>query len=466
MTHYIGKKGYTILKSSLTQDVLNKTKSELWLKPQMPGKQFAQNQVQAFPVFRENDKKLYVPRFYGEEKFGAPCRSELDDGVDINVEFTKELRDYQYKIVDVYMNHVSKGSGGGILEVPCGRGKTVLSLYIISLLKKKTMILVHKEFLMNQWIERIQEFIPQAKVGKIQAQICDVEDKDIVIGMIQTMYTKTYDQSVYSQFGLTIIDEVHRIGSEEFSKTLLKTITPYMLGISATVERKDKLTSLLYMFIGPRIYSETRANDDTVCVRALEFVTHDDEFNAVDTDFRGQVKYSSMMSKLCSYGPRSDFIVKLIHDLIIENPDGQIMVLAHYKNVLKYLYEKITFMGFASVGYYIGGMKQKDLEISETKQIVIATYAMAAEALDIKSLSRLVMATPKSDIIQSVGRILRMKHENPIVVDIIDNHECFQNQWFNRKRFYKKSNYLIKKSSNDKYTSFDDDSWKTEFTPK
>ena len=239
-----------------------------------------------------------------------------------------------------------------------------------------------------------------------------------------------------------------------------------MLGISATVERKDKLTCLLYMFIGPRIYSETRANDDTVCVRALEFVTHDDEFNAVDTDFRGQVKYSSMMSKLCSYGPRSDFIVKLIHDLIIENPEGQIMVLAHYKNVLKYLYEKITFMGFASVGYYIGGMKQKDLEISETKQIVIATYAMAAEALDIKSLSRLVMATPKSDIIQSVGRILRMKHENPIVVDIIDNHECFQNQWFNRKRFYKKSNYLIKKSSNDKYTSFDDDSWKTEFTPK
>ena len=116
------------------------------------------------------------------------------------------------------------------------------------------------------------------------------------------------------------IDEVHRIGSEEFSKTLLKTITPYMLGISATVERKDKLTCLLYMFIGPRIYSETRANDDTVCVRALEFVTHDDEFNAVDTDFRGQVKYSSMMSKLCSYGPRSDFIVKLIHDLIIENP--------------------------------------------------------------------------------------------------------------------------------------------------
>ena len=134
------------------------------------------------------------------------------------------------------------------------------------------------------------------------------------------------------------------------------------------------------------------------------------------------------------------------------------MVLAHYKSILKYLFDKITHMGFASVGYYIGGMKQKDLEISETKQIVIATYAMAAEALDIKSLSRLVMATPKSDIIQSVGRILRVKHDNPIIIDIVDNHDCFQNQWINRRRFYKRSNYLIKKSSNDNMSSLEPNS--------
>ena len=809
--NYIGKKGYTIPKSSLTQRELIDLKNDLWLKPQINGKQFAaQNQIPSFPVYRENDKKIYIPRFYGIEKYGLPEKSELDEGINIDVEFTKELRDYQHNIVNIYMKHVESGSGGGILEVPCGRGKclgkdtpilmydgtikkvqdictddlimgddskprkilslargreqmykiipkkgdsyivneshilslkysskvnkntpkgsiidiplidymnlpksyhgkggvlvgyrvpivfpkkevfiepyllgywlgdghsynskistqessvllyiqkecfknhpelyisytghqydynirstkngsgcntflnglkfynllknkhipmdykcnersiqlqvlagiidadgskkdncydiiqkneklmddiiylcrslgfaaykkkckkackykgersegtyyrtiihgyglheipvkckrkicserkqkkdalntrikieelgvddyygfeidgnhrfvlgdftvthnTVMALKIICDIKKKTLILVHKEFLMNQWIERIQEFVPGAKVGKIQAQTCDIDDKDIVIGMIQTMYTKTYEQSVYSQFGLTVIDEVHRIGSEEFSKTLLKTITPYMLGISATVERKDKLTRLLYMFIGPKIYCETRSNDDTVCVRAFEYVTNDDDFNTVETDFRGQVKYSTMMSKLCEYGRRSDFIVKIIHDLIKENPSGQIMVLAHYKSILKYLYEKISHMGFASVGYYIGGMKQKDLEISETKQIVIATYAMAAEALDIKSLSRLVMATPKTDIIQSVGRILRMKHENPIVVDIVDYHDCFQNQWNNRKRFYKKSNYLIKKSSNNKYTSFDDDSWQTLFVPK
>ena len=48
------------------------------------------------------------------------------DGININVEFTKELRDYQYKIIDVYMNHVSKGSGGGILQVPCGQANALV----------------------------------------------------------------------------------------------------------------------------------------------------------------------------------------------------------------------------------------------------------------------------------------------------------------------------------------------------
>lgn len=321
---------------------------------------------------------------------------------------------------------------------------TVMALKIVEMIQKKTLILVHKEFLMNQWIERIEEFLPGARVGKIQASVCDCEDKDIVIGMIQTMYNKVFPQEVYSQFGLTIIDEVHRIGSEEFSKTLLKTITPYMLGISATVERKDKLTKLLYMFIGPKIHSMLRKQEDIVNVRGIEYKTADQEFNTVEYDFRGNTKFSTMISKLSSFGPRSDFIVRVVHDLLIENPEGQVMVLCHNRCLLTYLYESITNKGVYSVGYYVGGMKQTDLEETETKKIVLATYAMAAEALDIKTLSMLVMASPKTDITQSVGRILRMKHDNPVIVDLVDSHDIFQRQWLQRKRFYKKSNYYIR----------------------
>ena len=76
---------------------------------------------------------------------------------------------------------------------------------------------------------------------------------------------------------------------------------------------------------------------------------------------------------------------------------------------------------------------------------------MAAEALDIKTLTTLIMATPKTDIEQSVGRILREKHSNPIVVDIVDSHDTFKNQWRKRKTFYKKENYKIIYTTSPKY---------------
>lgn len=473
---YIGKKGYTIPKSALPEKELEFLMTDLYLKPQVPGPAFAQAAAAdtAFPVYRENSNKIYIPRFYGIERYGMPERSELEPGEDINVSFTKTLRDYQQNIVDVYTSHVSQPNGtncgGGILEVYCGSGKTIMALKIVELLQKKTLILVHKEFLMNQWIERIEEFLPGARVGKIQASVCDCEDKDIVIGMIQTMYNKVFPQEVYSQFGLTIIDEVHRIGSEEFSKTLLKTITPCMLGISATVERKDKLTKLLYMFIGPKVYSLLREQDDIVNVRGIEYITPDTEFNTVEYDYRGNTKFSTMISKLSNFGPRSDFVIQVIHDLLDENTEGQVMVLCHYRCLLTYLYDSITAKGLRTVGFYVGGMKKAALEETESKQIVLATYAMAAEALDIKSLSMLVMASPKTDITQSVGRILRIKHDNPVVVDIVDSHDIFQRQWLQRKRFYKKSNYAIRYIKSPTYTGMkldweNDTSWKMVYDP-
>ena len=323
---------------------------------------------------------------------------------------------------------------------------------------------------MNQWIERIRDFLPGATVGKIQGQIMDVDGKDIVIGMIQTIYDKEYPAGIVEQFGLTIVDEVHRIGSEQFSKTLLKTVSPCMLGISATVDRKDKLTKVLYMFIGPKIYTEKREDEDCVCVRAIVYQSDDAEFNQVEHDFRGNPKYSTMIVKLCDFGPRSDFIVRVITDLIAENPENQIMVLGHNRSLLTYLYEAIVHRQIAPVGYYVGGMKQEALQLTETKQVVLATYAMAAEALDIKTLSTLVMITPKTDIIQSVGRILRVKHENPIVVDIVDSHDLFQKQWAQRRRFYKKCNYRIRQIGSRDYKGMQidwdqDKTWKRVFEP-
>lgn len=335
---------------------------------------------------------------------------------------------------------------------------TIMALNICSVLQKKTLILVHKEFLMNQWIERISDFVPSARVGKIQGPKFDIEDKDIVIGMIQTIYNRSYSPKAFDSFGLTIIDEVHRIGSEEFSKTLFKISTAYMLGISATVERKDGLTNILYMFIGPKIYEEERKESSVVEVRAMFYEHPDEEYSTEEFDFRGKIKYSTMVSKISGFPPRQRFIVKLLEDLVQENPSKQIMVLSHKRDLLDYLDESVTKKGFASCGQYVGGMKQSALQLTEGKQIVLATYAMAAEALDIKTLNTLVMVSPKTDIIQSVGRILRTEGAGKIIVDIVDSHEVFQNQWKRRKTFYRKSSYCIKKIHKNEYTNMTDHS--------
>ena len=88
-----------------------------------------------------------------------------------------------------------------------------------------------------------------------------------------------------------------------------------------------------------------------------------------------------------------------------------------------------------SIGYYVGGMKVDKLKQSESKKIILGTYAMASEGLDIKTLTTLIMATPKSDVCQSVGRILRSKHTSPLVIDIIDPHVIFKNQYKNTNWF-------------------------------
>ena len=328
---------------------------------------------------------------------------------------------------------------------------TILSLNIISRLAKKTLIIVHKEFLMNQWIERIEQFLPTAKIGKIQGQIVDTDEKDIVIGMLQSLSMKEYPASLFESFGLTIIDEVHHISSEVFSKSLFKIVTKHTLGLSATMNRKDGTTRVFKMFLGEVIFKGDRDEERDVTVRALEYRSHDEEFEETQLDFRGKPAFSTMISKICQYNRRSEFILKVLGDMLKENPKQQVMILAHNRNILTYFHDAIKHRNMATTGYYLGGMKEKALKETETKQVVIATYAMAAEALDIKTLTTLIMATSKTDIQQSVGRILREKHSQPIVVDIIDTHDIFKSQWNKRKVFYKKEKYKILHTNSDKY---------------
>ena len=107
------------------------------------------------------------------------------------------------------------------------------------------------------------------------------------------------------------------------------------------MNRKDGLTKVFKMFLGEIVYKEVRKSEDNVLVKAIEYKIDDDEFNETEYDFRGNPKYSTMMSKLCNYNRRSEFILNVIKNELNRNPNQQMIVLAHYRNLLKYLHDAI-----------------------------------------------------------------------------------------------------------------------------
>ncbi len=434
---FLGSKGYTIPKEELTTSQQLELKRDLTFKPLSTygdGKEFY--------AFRESTTKLYVPRFYGIQKYGNV--SVPLTGKPINVEFKGTIRKDQQDAVDAFMRRKC-----GLLELPCGFGKTILALYLIHLIKKKTIVIVHKEFLLEQWIERIREFLPNAKIGRIQGEIIDI-DKDIVIGMLQSISMKPYPKEVFQEFGFTIIDETHHIAAEVFSNALFQLVTPYMLGLSATMERKDGLTKVFKLFLGEIVYSAQREKT-TVFVHKVSYESRDPEFNEVIKNFKGDTNYTCMIKKLSEYNPRKECILSILTNVLALPTTKQVMILAHTKALLSYLYDAIEHRKLGTVGYYVGGMKQSALKESEEKQIVVATFAMAEEALDIKTLTTLILATPKTDVTQAVGRILRVKHEMPLVIDIVDSHSTFVNQWKKRRAYYNSQSYTIVETTHDTY---------------
>lgn len=456
---YLGKKGYSLYKKNLTNKEQLFIKNELSVKPYLPKSPV---QPEPFPLYRESPQKFYIPRYFGIDNFGDFSENKLSLGDNIDIEFNGELREYQMNIVNKYLGFV-KDSGGGLLDVDPGKGKTVMALYIISKLKKKTLVIVHKSFLLNQWIERIQQFLPNARVGKIQGQIIDIEDKDIVIGMLQSLSQKEYPDDMFDSFGLSVYDETHHLGAEVFSRCMMKSITNYTLGLSGTMQRKDGLTKVFKMFLGDVIHKEkTNTQEHNVIVKGIKYKSEDPEFNEMVYDYRGNPLYSTMISKLCNFNHRSEFIINVLKNELNNNNDQQIMILAHNKSLITYLYKAIEHKNIASVGYYIGGMKEEALKQSEDKKVIIATYAMASEGLDIKTLTTLIMASPKTDVCQSVGRILRTKHTNPLVIDIIDSHDVFVKQWQKRRQYYMKQKYNIMTTTNTDYIS---NKWENEFNP-
>ena len=244
------KYGYRLSKSELDDCVIESLYEELTVKP------FNDygNDDGNFCVCYETKKYIYLPKYFGIQKFGIPITNTINEGKEIKVYFKGNLLENQYEPIHAYLLAAKDlNQMGGILQLPPGYGKTVMALYIISQLSVRTLIVVHKEFLMNQWKERIDQYLDNASIGIIKQKRIEYNN-DIVIASLQSICSKKYDDDIFKEFGLVIIDECHHVGAQVFSQALKKVNFKYSLGLSATVNRKDGLTKVFKWHIGDIVY--------------------------------------------------------------------------------------------------------------------------------------------------------------------------------------------------------------------
>jgi superfamily II DNA or RNA helicase len=493
--------GYAIKKSSLTPRRIQHLRKELTVSPAVPFK-FAKQAVQPFAVYTESPSRFYLPRQWANEVYGDAQAVSIPEGTPLrnDLTFIGKPYDYQKEIVDKFLN----AGANGLICVPCGRGKTFMAIWTAMRLGKKFLIVVDKEFLMQQWKGELEALVPGISVGIIQEDKCQINDEivqskvatlpelkeklralglkvggkrdellvrireaeptfqdittstksfDCSIAMIQTIVGREFPEGTFEPFGFTIFDECHHLGASNFSRALLKVQTKCMLGLSATPKRDDGLTKVFEWFLGKPVHWEkTRDPDPQVIVRCEQITSTDPTYMNVPTDFRGEMIMGRLLTNVIEHAPRTQKIADIIVELA-SDMRRRILVLSERITHLEALETLLKPTGL-TMSYYIGGMKEDFRESgAQTARVLLASYAMASEAMNIKSLNTVILASPRKKVEQSTGRILRIKPEqrqvHPVIVDIVDCHAVYQSQWRKRAMYYKKCAYKIQNGSHE-----------------
>ena len=347
------------------------------------------------------------------------------------------------------------------MSVPCGRGKTLMAINLITQLKVKTLVIVHKSFLLEQWLKSIKTFTT-AKTGTIRGKIIDVENKDIVVGMIQSISMKDYDEATFKDFNFIIYDEAHHGASKVFSRSLMKLGGLYTLALSATPYRSDGLIRVIHWFLGETIYREHVRINNQVVAKIFNYQSTDKNFKEVVFGWglqKGKPNIIKMMSNLVELEQRTNHIVNIINT-IINDPDRKVIILSErishlrsMKTQLDKLIEDKVKSGKLLVDeiktfYYTGELKRGEREEAEKNaDVLFATYAMAKEGLDIERLNTVILATSQKDVIQSVGRVMRKilgdGDNRPLIIDFTDYMSSFVNHKRQRVKFYNQSKFMI-----------------------
>ena len=382
----------------------------------------------SFRVWQDGSKAgtIRVPPFCDAVTPDARAAAS-SPGAPARIDFVGTLRPHQNEAI-------SRGveAGGGVLSLDVGMGKTVCALALAARFKRRTMIIVHKGFLADQWIERIGQFCPGATIGRIQQDTFEVEGKDFVIAMIQTLCVRPWPVGAFSSVGTVIVDEAHHIAAQAFSQTMFLFRPKYTLGLTATPERKDGLTRLLYWFMGPEFFRLQRRDQENVTVHRVPF-TCEAFLEAPPVTNFGKLNFAEVINVLTRIPERN----ALIKDLIQKSPGRHVLVLTDRREHATWLRDNLE-----GSALYIGGMKQDALDAASKARVVVGTFSLAQEGLDIPTLDTVFLVTPHSDVKQAIGRIMRGA-SRPVIWDVVDSWSVLYSMWRKRLGTYRELGIVV-----------------------
>ena len=364
--------------------------------------------------YEQTQNGLLLPRGYARQLIHFCKQSgiqfEIDDQrrvlPEVDFEFQGTLRPFQeIAVKDVLSRDF------GALSSPTGSGKTCMALYCIAERKQPALIIVHTKELLYQWIDRIHTFlgIPVNEIGVIGGGEKRA-GKKVTVATVQTLYKCANEISPY--IGFLISDEVHRCPSRTFTEAVTSFDSKFMLGLSATLYRRDGLSRLIFWHLGDVVHEVQK--DDLLKsgdILPVEVVARETNFT---TSLDPSEEYSKMLSELTEDYERNALLVR---DVAKEarNGGGVCLVLSDRRGhceVLRALLGVCNVPCEVLTGDIANGKRQAIIDrLNQGKvKVLVATGQLIGEGFDCKQLSTLFLATPirfDGRVTQYLGRVLR-----------------------------------------------------------
>ena len=409
-------------------------------------------------LYRIEGEELVVPTGVGKDirRFLTPQDSiqvDLADNGRIEYPGTVPLYEYQIPAVEV-MKHTSCG----ILQSPCGSGKTQMGIALAAALQRRTLWVTHTQDLLTQSYERAAQYFPREYLGRITAGKVQIGSR-MTFATVQTL--SRLDLSQYRMtWDVVIIDECHRLAGTPAQVTMFYKVISHLAarhkyGLSATVHRSDGLIRSTFAALGPVVYQvpDEAVADKTMPVRIVRRDTGVQVARCcLDTD--GTLVYSKLIGYLTTNQNRNELILRDLE----ANRDHYNLVLSDRLEHLRGLFNGLPEELRTQAAMIDGSMTSKHArEVREQaiedmraghKHYLFASFGLAKEGLDIPRLDRLYMTTPKKDyavVTQSVGRVARKekKKGEAICYDYVDGIAFCENQWKRRRAHYRKAGCLL-----------------------